>query len=396
MNLLRKPIPWMLASFLVAASVFGQTQPQTICTRPPIKSKPQPKNCPLQEPVEPKVCAYNAPAEINIGNQGDYDFFTSLSFIYWQPTQDNMNVAMVDDWSCALDALNGGFKGSFVEMDFDYKPGFKVGMGMNLQHDHWDGYAEYTRVHGRHSVHSNGSNNGPAFGSVFATRGHSYTLYNSQVFQSVNASFRNNLDFVDAEMGRKYYVGTNLLFRSAFGVRGAWILENLATHYQTQLTVATPYNYSQPPSSVAPSTVDVYSRSHSWAVGPRVGLTMDWVFGAGVRFFGSGYGDILYTKYNLKDKSVYTNVHGNTTSFITHDRVGVLRTHLDLEMGFGWGTYFDNNNWHFDLSAGYGMQVFFDQNMFREFQEHYVVGKNFAPNGNLYIQGLTVSARLDY
>jgi hypothetical protein len=78
--------------------------------------------------------------------------------------------------------------------------------------------------------------------------------------------------------------------------------------------------------------------------------------------------------------------------------LNTLRTHLDLEFGIAWGSYFDNNNWHVDLSAGYGFQVFFNQNMFRWFASTYYgsVAQSVSPNGNLYMHGLTASARFDF
>jgi hypothetical protein len=99
---------------------------------------------------------------------------------------------------------------------------------------------------------------------------------------------------------------------------------------------------------------------------------------------------------------VYNNnvVAGGTNPITTNasvsQEIDYLRTHLDLEMGFGWGTYFDDNNWHVDLSAVYGFQVFWDQNMFREFSNSTMQAKSFAPNGNLYVHGLTLSARFDF
>jgi hypothetical protein len=68
-----------------------------------------------------------------------------------------------------------------------------------------------------------------------------------------------------------------------------------------------------------------------------------------------------------------------------------------MEMGFGWGRYFDNNNWHFDLSAAYDWQVFFNQNMLHSFSSSYeMIAKNTTVNGNLYVQGCTITARLDF
>jgi hypothetical protein len=406
MNLATKKMPWMVASLLAATSIFGQGQNQGACV--PQQCVPQPpvckpaKCCVPQVPQAPTVCAYNAPNEINVGCQGDIDFFVTGSFLYWQPSQDNMDIALTNN-NPMLGLAGTAFptvQGSFVEMNFSYQPGFQVGLGLNLQVDDWDGYAEYTRVHGTHST----STNGPlATPSVFATWGNSTLMdaVNGQVFNTASGHYRNNLDFVDAEMGRRYFVGKRLIFRSAWGARGAWILQNVHVNYNNS-TLAASTDASGTLVSI-PGEVNVYQRSHSWAVGPRAGLTMDWMLGSGFRFFGTGYGDILYTKYKLQDKTVAVNrVAANgvgvgvPVSVITYDKVGALRTHLDLEMGLGWGSYFDNNNWHFDLSASYGYQVFFDQNMFRHYENPIFVATNTVPNGNLYVQGLNVTARLDF
>jgi len=408
-----KTIPWMVASLLATTSIFGQNQKDqgACCVPPPPVCKPA-KCCVTQAPQEPRVCAYNAPAEINVGCQGDIDIFVTGSFIYWQAMQDNMTIGLTDNNSLRLTTAGAGseptIKGNFIESKFGFKPGFKVGLGLNLQTDDWDGYAEYTRVHGDTDTHSNGPLSTP---SILATFIHpflaqaTFNLGAGQVFNTVKSSYRNNLDFVDAEMGRTYYVGRRLIFRSAWGARGAWILQNIHVRYNN-ITAAGTVDPALLIGSL-PSEVNVYQRSHSWAVGPRAGLMMDWMLGCGFRFFGSGYGDLLYTKYKLQDKTVLlpktagvntatSLIAGVPVSIITKDRPRGIRAHLDMEMGFGWGSYFDNNNWHFDLSAAYGWQVFFDQNMFRHYTSASMVASNVVPNGNLYVQGLTVTGRLDF
>ena len=409
MNLETKTTPWMIASLLAMTSIFGQSNqnqgacvPQQCVPQPPV-CKPA-KCCVPQVPQPPTVCAYNAPAEINVGCQGDIDFFASGSFLYWQPIQDNMDIGYTDNnllLTPAAGTLTPSIQGAFIETDFSYQPGFKAGLGMNLQVDDWDGYAEYTRVHGSHSTSSNGPLATP---SIFPTFGHPFftnAAFGGQVYNTVNSKYGNNLDFIDAEMGRTYYVGKSLIFRSAWGARAAWILQNIHVRYNNITTALA----ADPTALIEsfPSVLDVYQRSHSWAVGPRAGLTMDWMLGCNFRFIGSGYADVLYTKYKVQDKSVLTprithgtSLVGNPVSIIGFDRSMAVRSHLDFEMGFGWGSYFDNKNWHVDLSAKYGWQVFFDQNMFRMFTSATAIGYNEIPRGNLYVQGLTATARLDF
>jgi hypothetical protein len=382
-------MPWVVASLLAATSAFGQSQAN--CKSPQKVGQ-------METPQKPMVSAYNAPAEINIGMQGDRDVFGSASFLYWQPSLDNMSFAAAStvDPSIYSFNTNGVLGASFVEIDFKYQPGFKVGLGLTLQTDNWDTYSEYTRVHGKHTASSNGLFNSPSLYPTLAPPDIVPPVL-TQIFLFNNAavSYRNNLDFVDVETGRKYYVGNSLIFRSGFGLRGAWILQNFHASYSTPGAVV---SVSSRPVTVV-ANVDVYARTHSWGVGPRTGLTMDWLLGYGFRFFGSGYTDLLYSKYKIQYKltglALAPAVALSETAYATtYQKTSGLRTHLDLEMGFGWGSYFDNNNWHVDFSAAYGFQAFFNQNMFPTYNAPAVI--NTATPGDLYVQGLTLTARLDF
>ena len=408
MNLSSKTAPWMVASLLAVSSVFGQNSCQQKSAAPvcqPVKPTCQPQVCKpakpavcgvLQAPQMPTIAAYNAPAEINVGMQGEYDFFVSADFLYWQPLQDNMSVGLRNSNSLADIVSPGtGMQGNYIDMDFNYKPGFQVALGMNLQNDDWVGYAQYTRVHGRHTTSSSVPNTDP---SIFATWGTPFLLGDASVYNQVNANFGCNLDFVDGMMERVYYVGQSLVFHSAFGARGSCITEKMQLQYNYDGATITGGS-----ATAFPYNTNVVGRVHSWAVGPRTSLEMDWVLGDGFRFFGTGAADVLYTRYKVQDKTTVLAratsgdfVTGQTLSFVTKDRVSALRTHLDLEAGFGWGTYLDNNGWHVDFTVGYGFQVFFNQNMFQQYYDDVFAGAHTEEHGNLYIQGLNVSARLDF
>lgn len=405
----------MVASLLAATTVFGQNQNNS-CQPPkappvcqPVKPTCQPQVCKpakpavcgiVQEPQVPTIAAYNAPAEINIGMQGEYDFFVTGTFIYWQPLLDNFSVGIQDSLTLADLTVHGlGARTNTIDMDFDYKPGFKVGLGMNLQHDDWVGYAEYTRIHGKHNVSSSSDSATP---TIIATRGHPIFLQGiGQVYSSLHSKYTCNLDFIDGQLERVYYVGQNLVFHSSFGARGGWILQNQHTRYNGITNVGVP----GPLPFAGNAETNIYDRVHSWAIGPKTGLKMDWIFGDGFRFYGNTFADLLYTKYKVQGKAVVLARSGNNAFGLTagqflagtfRDKVAALRTHLDIEMGFGWGTYLDNNGWHVDFAVGYDFQVFFNQNMFTQFPSSTSPGINLEQLGNLYMQGLNVTARLDF
>jgi hypothetical protein len=336
----------------------------------------------FQAPMPPSQSGYNAPAEIKVGTMGDYDFFFTGSFIYWQPMQDNMNIGLIKESSSSATSI----KNSFIEMQYDFLPGFKIAAGMNLQNDDWDGYVEYTRLHGSQKTTSKASSLSPM---IFATWGQACNGLStgSLPFESVSGHYSTHLDFVDLDIGRSCYVGQSLSVRPSMGVRGAWIMQKM--HVQ----------YTNPNLALASTTFNdnVYASSRSWGVGLRGSLALNWLVGQGCRIFGISEADLLYTSYVIRDKTVYTNTApGPSAQIMTHDKVNGVRAHLDFEIGFGWGAYFNCNKQHFDLSASYGFQVFFDQNMFRHYTDDTLLAYNDNPNGNLYTQGLTATLRFDF
>ncbi|HSX11387.1 MAG TPA: Lpg1974 family pore-forming outer membrane protein [Chlamydiales bacterium] len=373
MNLFPNKAPWLVVSLIAATSAFGQDNqgcpaPAKKCVPGQFYEQGHGLDC-TQLPA-----VYNASSRIDVNRC--WNVYADGSFIYWQPQQENMELG-ISSTILEAEIASHGLQGSFIGENFQYKPGFKIGVGMNFEYDAWDAYAEYTWLHGADSTSSNGN--------ILALWGMPEHGENSaESFTSAEGTWRFKFDFVDVELARSYYVGKKLSFRPSLGLRGAWIRQKHLAHYVNTEAVegATLSNWI------------ITDRSVSQGVGPRVGIGTNWMFGRGFRIYADGAADILYTRYNVSTTE-------NDTDFLTWNPnieqrdVGYLRTHLDLELGIGWGSYYNCNAWHVDLSAGYGFQAFFNQNMFRHFNA-LVEAYSYSPNGNLYIQGLTAMMRIDY
>jgi len=401
-NLLMKPKPWIAVSLLLAASIFGQgfgraknSQPKS-CASKKESCKPCPAPCPQPNPPTqlcqpaPNPCCpswpvpvlnagYNYPA--NTRTRCPWNITFDASFIYWQPLEDNLELAI----STPTTATFGVIDSSVIRMHTDYKPGFKVGLGGKFDYDNWDLHGEYTWFH-----NTNNTSAAAAAGYTFnMIQGSPENIQLGTAFSNVDQSWHLGMDIGELVLGRSYYVGTQLTFHPTFGARGAWIRQKVDEAF-TQVSSGT----------VVEEQTFLRS-STSWAVGPQVGLDANWMLSKSFRFYGCGEADILYTQYNRLVDSHTNEILGTTTNTRQND-YGAVRTHLDLELGFGWGMYFDCNKWYMDLSAGYGFQVFFDQNMFRRFTEASASGPTTVsylstlPNGNLYVQGLTVTFKLDF
>jgi len=270
---------------------------------------------------------------------------------------------------------------SVINMDFNYKPGFKVGAGGYFDYDNWDVQLQYTWFHNtqKHSTDA------PDGGQIIQSRGTAFLDgLNTVQYQSASQSWKLDMDIIDLDLGRWYYVGTKLTFRPSFGARAAWIGQKAVIHYTNE---------------GVDDFYDIHKKSRSWAIGAKAALDTNWLIGSGFRLYGNGEADLLFTKYTRASYSAdHETAAGVVTDpvSVTQRRIYAVKPHLDLELGFGWGTYIDCNNWYMDFSAGYGFQVFFDQNMFRGFYDNVSQGTSSMPNGNLYVHGLTATFKLDF
>src|SRR3989344_1378501 len=73
------------------------------------------------------------------------EFFVTADFIYWQARQDDMAFASDGNFNfTGIPATNNPKKGNQYNLDYNFEPGFKVGLGVDFRHDGWDLYANYT------------------------------------------------------------------------------------------------------------------------------------------------------------------------------------------------------------------------------------------------------------
>ena len=370
-------------AIIASASIYANEElAQKSCC---YKRKPVEQVCPQPKPCEssPTIEAYNAPFKHNLADSA-YNVWADASFIYWQPTEDNLEFGMSVDSVIGTGGDHLALSGRIVNMDFDFMPGFKVGSGVTFKRDNWDLYAEYTWLHGHDQKSSDGGAFGlePMYPDVNTIANY---IGSGPIFYGIGkAKWKIKLDFLDLDLGRNYYVGKYLTFHPYFGLRGAWIRQSIHGLYQIAL---------------APNFIDLKDGTVSWAVGPKLGFDANWDLSSGWKIISNGSADLLYTRYSEIYRSTTFNPKTTPASLplkISEHPMHTVRAHMDIELGLGWGTYLDCKNLYLDLGATYDFQVFFGQNMFRKFFVGSGVPSSLLCAGNLYIQGLNVKAKLDF
>ncbi|MBS0615035.1 MAG: hypothetical protein JSR58_00600 [Verrucomicrobia bacterium] len=310
---------------------------------------------------------YNQSAMYDV--TGTWDWFLEGSFIYWQTSQEGMDLGVTR-------VLPVGSPGRKVRyQDFDYKPGFKVALGFDTTFDDWVFFGEYTWLHhnNRHTKHYTGNTTLNARPWVDPT--------NETHLTRLTSNWDFDLDIFDLALSRPFYQGTRLTVNPVFGLRAMWLDQSLTMH-------VTP---TGKPASVRNK---VRYTSDSWALGPRGGLLSNWHLGAGFRIIGNAYAGLLYTRYTkVKDKQGTQG--GATAVSVSNGTRNWLRPQLEFDLGLGWGRYIYGDKYHIDFSATYDYLVFFNQNMMRWMSDRVSIGSDGGPS-NLYLQGLTLTGRFDF
>ncbi len=358
-----------LIALFVTASVFAQDYSDKESSNQAVQ-KPYDQGHAVTE--NQMMAGYNAPARIDVC--GSWDIFVDGSFIYWQAKEKGLELGYLSPSAANITA---GHTGNVINMDFDYKPGFKVGLGMNFEHDNWNVYADYTRLHGTNTKSYAKANAADSFVQGWMADG--TDTYNT----NFSTHWKLNYDMIDFELGRPFYNGKKLTVKPFFGVRGGWIKQQ----YSPVLTYDTGSTINYPTAGAG---------TRSWLVGPRAGFNTNWLLGKGFRFFGDFSASLLYQRFKLKYH--YTSYADYTTPAARFkDKFSYITPNINFFAGFGWGTYFDHNNWHFDVLAGYEFENYWNQNYMRNMADRVLVtGCPDTDAGDLSLSGLTVKMRFDF
>ena len=196
------------------------------------------KTCDL--PEKPSQPAYNASARIEVCDT--WDLYTTASFIYWETRQHGVELGyqIPTDRTQAAEAIT---------MDFDYDPGFKIGIGYKLDRDGWIAFANYIRFHSSAKKDFIRPNTSNAIRAIWWPS--SLADANNTEVQGV---WKVNLDVLNLTFQRPEYRGLYLIFKPFYGLKGGW----LDQRYKSTVVI----NSS--------NTQESFYSSKSWLVGRYV------------------------------------------------------------------------------------------------------------------------------
>lgn len=298
-----------------------------------------------------------------------YGFYVTADFLYWNLIEGGTEYALTDKTTPG----NIPFKGKSKEINFDWDPGFRVGVGYQLEeHDGWDGYLNFTWFQTEESSHAHA----PSEGSLIPLWGFPFT--NDATRAKVSWEF----DFytLDFELGRRYFVSKYLSVRPEFGIKSAWIYQHVKASF----------------TDIAASGTDILKvrrKNDFWGIGPRAGVDATWFFNNHFSFYGMGSAALLWGDFDVHEKEKEAIANRELINF-NADFHSIVPT-AQLLLGFQWESNFNEARNHFKILLAYEFQYWWRQNQMLDFES----AGSFNPDRfseDVSLQGLTLNVRFDF
>lgn len=308
-----------------------------------------------------KESQYAIPPSKFPGGDDDLPFFIGLSYIYWQPYQTGMNLAVSGD---ALD-----IQGSSVRPITEAASGFKVNVSHNLEHDGWIMCGNYTWFYHNPLERANALNDGTTYIPVFSG--------SVDAYQTLRSKFRTYFQRIDLSISRPQYVGHYLSLKSSAGLLGAW-------EFQRN------FFYGGTNTNNIINQTGVFKQDW-WGIGPYVSaggvFYLDNTWGI---YFNTGAGLLLASHNVLMDIKNGNNLDQSITDFDCTTKIYDVEPMVEGGLGLCWEK--DNCTWFATVQLGWELQTYFAHNGFTN-------AKYYSPTGvrgNFSLQGLTLKVEFNF
>lgn len=312
--------------------------------------------------------------------KADIGLSLSTNFIYWNVGQSGMDLGTKAVFENAQVEFSSS-ENSFLFQRKNYIPGFKVGIEAWIPKQ-WHTFFEYTYLHGKIKTAS------ALYKSKDVWMSRSWFAQTGGAGQAVSgqelfAEWSFDMDWLDGSLFHEIYNLNDYSFSFFTGLRSSWIAQNL------DVTLAGIVNAGS--SNTSQSS---FNNSHTWGIGPRGGFTNSWIIGRGFFLEGNMGGSLLFmnAKGLHKEPPLYA---ANSEVVYGLNNLKFLTPMLEMNLGFGWSKYLQNEKYFINANATYDFNYLFSQNIMRHLNDLAILGAS-ENLGALSLYGLNVSLRFGF
>lgn len=337
------------------------------------------------------------------------DFFITADFTWWKAKEDGLEFASTQPCNqgpnyVGPSGLNNSCgpllveptQGKVYNTHSKYKPGFKVGIGLDFCDWGWDLYANYTWFRTNHDNSNNnseGTSVTPASGLFLFDSYWSAGMPQGQgpaIYSSASSKWNLRLNVIDLELGRKFWIGKHIMFRPHAGFKGVWNRQNLHNRYNNYSPAQ---NGDDTPMPVG-GYVDMFNHIKADGIGIRCGFDGAWHFSRGFSIIGNYALTGLWQQFKMHRYDQVTDGRNVEYGYPVYfkDKFYTVTPVFEWMLGLKWETWWSGDNYHFAIRAAWEEQVWLDQNRFLR------LPGSAKPSGDsdLSLQGLTLGVMFEF
>lgn len=282
-------------------------------------------------------------------------YLVTAIYTFWEAYQDSMEIAYLGG---SVDQV-----GNALYPRFYARSGFKVGLGINTEHDNWWARVNYTWFSNNPEMKTNYT--------VPDIRYHS--AYIDHSLYTFSSKFENYFNRIDGSITKDFLIDKSFLFSPLAGILGA---------FDSQFLNFNCLNFN--------SDKIYHSRNKQnwWGVGPYGAASISFLFKhyfelvgkAGVALLLSNHKVTFYTDAFEEDGTYDEREQYNYDKFSNVEPM--VETYIGVQKCFFWECV------EATLSAGWELQTYFDHNGFRG------IYPSWENRGSYSMQGLTVAGNI--
>lgn len=314
--------------------------------------------------------------------------FTAFGdFLYWEVAQDQMQYAGVIPGGIGT-LINGGigsnvrFNTSFTvqEPSFQYKPGFRIGVGYITPCKEWDIVLSWTRLHEK--INSSVSDSGSGIIPITAPFAVILDIATNPDFDGLFSNLATShwdfqYDTIDFQLGKNYCITPCVNLHSYVGVKGAIIRQKQCV------------NYFGLTSEDAKLSVNAAKKNNFYGVGPVFGIDTNWKFFQDFNLNAGLSAGLIYGQFCVSDTPSFKQTTNTIEIVMETDKKKRVRPTVDASVSLDWKSCVWDN-FVVDVGIGYEVQYWWNQWQVPGSIVTALVTNATPPQGDLVLQGLTI------
>jgi|GEM_PF-6920140 len=286
-------------------------------------------------------------------------------FLYWIANQEGLDLAYKAKGVPGQLPLNAVKIKSF---DREYNPGFRVGLGYRLPHDRWEARAYVTQFRTTNHLQQTADSTefiAPNFGQLDST---------FLSFSRDEGNWHVKYTLFDVELARSFAASKSMAISPFLGARSAWI------HQSTHLKFSGAH------------MLELKSKNHYSAEGVRLGTDLSFFLMKYVCFFGQASASLFTGRFEEE-----TDVELDREKlFSGKTKPHRLSVSCDLRAGAEGTIPLYRKEAFLTFGLTYDMAMWFFQSPLLGFLSAPNTVQIQNPEGNLTLQGVSLSTRLDF